>query len=52
MSNIEWYEALFGTLSAMAAAFSAHLWFRASKVKVPPFTGDSWDGKGPFSGEC
>jgi hypothetical protein len=49
MANIEWFEALFGTLSGMAAALSAHLWFRASKVKVPPFTGDSYDGKGPFT---
>jgi hypothetical protein len=40
----------FGTLSFMAATLSAHLWFRASKINIPPFTGDTWEGKGPFSG--
>jgi hypothetical protein len=45
----EWYDELFGTLSFMAAAFAAHLWFRASKITLPPSTSDSWDGKGPFS---
>lgn len=33
----------------MAGGFSAHLWFRASKISIPPFTGDTWEGKGPFS---
>ena len=45
----EWWESLFGTLSFMAAALSAHLWFRASRIKLPPSSEDNWDGKGPFS---
>ena len=49
MTDIQWYSALFGTLSFMAGALSAHLWFRASKIHIPPFTGDTWEGKGPFS---
>lgn len=42
---------IFGTLSFMAAALSAHLWFRASKIPTPPHTGDNYAGEGPFSEE-
>jgi hypothetical protein len=49
MTTIQWYTTLFGTLSFMAGGLSAHLWFRASKINIPPFTGDTWEGKGPFS---
>jgi len=45
----EWWEAVFGTLSFLAAAFSAHLWFKASNIKLPSATGDNWDGQGPFA---
>ena len=27
---------------------SASLWYAASKTDIPPHTGDSWLGKGPF----
>jgi hypothetical protein len=30
----EWWESLFGTLSFLAAALSAHLWFKASKINA------------------
>jgi hypothetical protein len=33
----------------MAAALSAHLWFRASKIKLPSVTGDDYEGRGPFA---
>jgi hypothetical protein len=44
----EWWESLFGTFSFLSAGLAAHLWFRASKIALPPHTEDSWDGKGPF----
>jgi hypothetical protein len=38
------------TVAAMVAAgISAWLWWRASKVPIPPATGDDWDGRGPFA---
>jgi hypothetical protein len=49
MTDPEWWEALFGTLSFLSAGLAAHLWFRASKIKLPPHTGDSYEGKGPFT---
>jgi hypothetical protein len=49
MTSPEWWETLFGTFSFMAALLAAHLWFRASKIKLPPHTSDSYDGKGPFA---
>ena len=49
MYGAEWWETLFASLSFLTAGFSAEQWFRASRIKVPPSTEDSWDGKGPFS---
>ena len=37
------------TFSFMSAGLAAHLWFRASRLKLPPHTGDTWEGKGPFA---
>jgi hypothetical protein len=45
----DWWETFFGTFSFLAAGLAAHLWFRASKINLPPSTSDDWDGKGPFS---
>ena len=36
-------------LSILAAAVSAWLWWRASRVPTPPSTTNSWEGKGPFT---
>ena len=49
MFSAEWWETLFASLSFLMAAFSAHQWFIASRIKIPSATEDSWDGKGPFS---
>jgi hypothetical protein len=49
MSVIEWWETLFALLSCLTASLAAHLWFRASRLKLPSHMGDSWEGKGPFA---
>jgi hypothetical protein len=49
MLGPEWWETLFASLSFLAAGFSAQQWYLASRIKLPPSTDDSWDGKGPFS---
>jgi hypothetical protein len=49
MFGAEWWEILFASLSFLMAGFSAHQWFVASRIKLPPATEDSWEGKGPFS---
>jgi hypothetical protein len=49
MRGMEWWEALFGSLSFLAAGFSAHQWFVASRIKLPSATGDDWEGRGPFA---
>jgi hypothetical protein len=49
MFGSEWWETLFASLSFLAAGFSAHQWYLASRIKLPPSTEDSWDGNGPFS---
>ena len=48
MSKVEWWESLLQTLSFLTATWAAHLWFRASRVELPPHSGDSWEGRGPF----
>ena len=45
----DWWGTFFSTLSMLASLLAAHLWFRASKIKLPPFTGDSYEGNGPFT---
>ncbi len=49
MRVVEWWEVLFGSLSFLAAGFSAHQWFVASRIKLPSATGDDWNGRGPFA---
>ncbi|MBI3703078.1 MAG: hypothetical protein HY244_04305 [Rhizobiales bacterium] len=49
MRGVEWWEALFGSLSFLAAGLSAHQWFVASRIKLPSATGDDWEGRGPFA---
>jgi hypothetical protein len=49
MHTADWWATLFGTLSFLAAAWAAHVWFRASKIKLPPHTHDTWEEKGPFA---
>lgn len=48
MRDADWFSTLFGTLSFMTAGWSAHLWFKASRIALPSATGDDWDGRGPF----
>jgi hypothetical protein len=42
-------EIALSVLTMVAAGFSAWLWIRASRVPIPPFTGDNWRGEGPFN---
>lgn len=49
MRGLDWWEVLFGSLSFLAAGFSAHQWFVASRIKLPSATGDGWEGRGPFA---
>jgi hypothetical protein len=49
MRGLEWWEALFGSLSYLAAGFSANQWFIPSRIKLPSATGDNWEGRGPFA---
>lgn len=42
-------ETLFQTFSFIAAAASAWLWSRASRIRIPTHTGYSLQSKGPFS---
>jgi hypothetical protein len=49
MSSSERWEMLFNILSFAMAALAAYLWLRASRIKLPPHTGDDWAGRGPFA---
>ena len=49
MSGGERWETLFNMISFVMAALAAYLWFKASNIQLPPHTGDSWDGCGPFA---
>jgi hypothetical protein len=41
-------QLIFGALAITAGVYSAGYWYQASQVPIPPHTGDSWAGDGPF----
>jgi len=49
---VEWLEILqiaLSIVSAISAGKAAQKWYEASNIKLPPHTGDSWNGQGPFT---
>jgi hypothetical protein len=49
---VDWLEVLqiaLSIVSAVCAGMAARKWYEASNIELPPHTGDSWGGQGPFS---
>jgi hypothetical protein len=41
-------QLVFNVLAVLAGIKSAQYWYETSTVTLPPHTGDSWAGEGPF----